>query len=295
LGLIKILIAGAGMVGLNLGKCLKLAGHDISFHEVNKGKLYELYLDGWKARDMYEEGYSNRGISINYDAIFICIPTPTENGKQDLTAVKQVAEMLSKIKNLANPKYLFVKSTVLPTTMRKVIYPLFKKSGYMLVSNPEFMAESDPINTILGGPLIFGFGENNNNNDTFLMGLFPSPLFKQDYYTTTWETAELIKYTNNFLLASRISAWNQIKLIADKVKANSQYIAGILSQEPKIGEYGSHHGKAYGGNCLPKDNEALWQFAKKIGIKSTAMILGNKLMNEYMKLHHGENEAKYVW
>src|SRR3989304_281838 len=291
----KILICGAGKVGLALGKCLKLADHDVDFHEISPSRMYELQLDGWKISD--KTNYANGLVDLNRDAVFITVHTQTKTGEQDLTAVKNVVETLSKIKNNKEPRYLFMGSTVLPGTMRNVVYPLMKKSGYILVSNPEFMTEADPINTILGGPLIFGFDKDYDNHIRFIeffTDLFQHPLFKQDYYFTTWETAELIKYTNNFLLASRISAWNQIKLVADKIKVNSHSIAGILSQESTIGEYGSHHGKAFGLSCLPKDIEAFNGLAKKFNIPRD-MIQATVGINEYMKNKFGVNESKYVW
>jgi len=299
---LRILIAGYGMVGSNLGKCLRLAGHIVVFHEINKARQLTAHEEGFGASDY---NYMIGPGVINYDAVFICVPTPTVNGKQDLSMVEAALKTIAGFKNIAHPKLLFVKSTVLPGTMRKTVYPHFRRrffseepSGYVLVSNPEFLTESDPINTILRKPIILGFNKKQlaklHELYEFIAKLYPSPLFSQEWFTTSWDEAELTKYASNFILASRISAWNQINVIARKLKVSSKNIAFVLSEQSTIGKYGIYHGKAYSGHCLPKDNKALHAFTRDLGVQ-TSMLLGTNEMNDYMKLRYGENNEKYVW
>jgi UDPglucose 6-dehydrogenase len=287
----RILIVGSGMVGGHLGQCLQLAEHDVYFYDNNLARMYSLITEGYKTRNL--ESYTTGLADIKMDAVFICVPTPTTNGKQDISYVKSAVTMVSKIKNTVDPKYLIVKSTVLPGTMRKVVAPIMKNKGYDLISNPEFLTESDPINTILNGQLVFGT-EDGKIDMLFTQKLFPHPPFRNEEYIMKWEQAELLKYASNFLLASRISAWNQIKLIADKIKVDSKSIAYILSERSTIGKYGIYHGKAFGGHCLPKDNEALVSFAESIGV-SPCLVIETLCINDAMKKKYGVNEEKYVW
>jgi UDPglucose 6-dehydrogenase len=288
----RILIVGAGMVGFHLGQCLKLAGHEILFYDISPAKMYDVSTnEGFPTRNL--NNYINGLVDIQTDVVFICVPTPTTNGKQDISYVKSAVTMVSKIKNTINPKYLIVKSTVLPGTMRKVVAPIMKNKGYILISNPEFLTESDPINTILNGQLIFGT-EDGKIDMLFTPKLFPHPPFRNEEYIMKWEQAELLKYASNFLLASRISAWNQIKLIADKVGADSKSIAHILSERSTIGKYGMYHGKAFSGACLPKDNDALEAFANELKVPFD-LIAATNLINGLIRSKYGDNKEKYVW
>src|SRR5881296_1188321 len=99
----RVLIAGAGMVGLNLGQCLRLAGHTVVFHEINKARMETVKEEGFQALDY---NYMIGPGTINFDAVFICVPTPTVNGKQDLSIVESALKTIASLKNIANPKYL---------------------------------------------------------------------------------------------------------------------------------------------------------------------------------------------
>jgi UDPglucose 6-dehydrogenase len=290
----RICVIGAGMVGLHLGQCLGLAGHEVRFYDNNPAKMYSLGIEGYRKIEL--DNYTNGLVDIKTDTIFLAVPTPTINGKQDLSYIKNAVTMVSKIKNTANPKYLIVKSTVLPGTMRKVVAPIMKNKGYTLISNPEFLTESDPINTILNGQIIIGCKDPKEDHGLEILRaeLYTHPPFKWEAHYMSWEQAELLKYASNFLLASRISAWNQIKLIADKIKVSSKDIAFILSERPTIGKYGIYHGKAYGGHCLPKDTEALLSLAEDLNVTDD-LLYSTIALNNHMKDKYGENNEKYVW
>ncbi len=88
------------------------------------------------------------------DFLFVCVPTPMDdNGKQDLSAVYDALDSISRVTN--GSKITILKSTILPGTTRKLAerFPTLR-----LVFNPEFLTERtaklDFINSariILGG------------------------------------------------------------------------------------------------------------------------------------------------
>jgi NDP-sugar pyrophosphorylase family protein len=65
------------------------------------------------------------------------------------------------------------------------------------------------------------------------------------------------------MLATKISFWNEIFLICKGLGIDSQVIADIAALDPRIGKYGTVHGKAFGGKCLPKDLKAFIDFAER--------------------------------
>jgi len=55
----------------------------------------------------------------------------------------------------------------------------------------------------------------------------------------------------------------------------------IVGLDPRIGKYGSVHGKAFGGKCLPKDLKAFISFAKKY--RNVRLLKAVDEINEEMK------------
>ena len=94
-------------------------------------------------------------------------------------------------------------------------------------------------------------------------------------------TAELIKYASNCILATKISYWNEIFLICKELGIDSQEVANIVGLDPRIGKYGTIHGMAFGGKCLPKDLKAFISFAEKY--HKTKLLKAVDEINEEMK------------
>ncbi len=90
------------------------------------------------------------------------------------------------------------------------------------------------------------------------------------------------------MLATKISFWNEIFLICNKLGINSQQVAEITAIDPRIGKYGTIHGKAFGGKCLPKD---LTAFICSVEERHNPILLkAVKQINDYMEENYGVRE-----
>jgi UDPglucose 6-dehydrogenase len=98
----------------------------------------------------------------------------------------------------------------------------------------------------------------------------------------------MIKYASNCMLATKISYWNEIFLICKELDIDSQVIADIVALDPRIGKYGTVHGRAFGGKCLPKDLNAFISFAGKY--HKTKLLKAVDDINEEMKRKYGVRE-----
>jgi UDPglucose 6-dehydrogenase len=106
---------------------------------------------------------------------------------------------------------------------------------------------------------------------------------------TDLTTAETIKLACNCALASRISYWNEISYICQILGVDSNLVANVAAMDERIGKYGTIHGKAFGGKCLPKDLKALIKFSE--GLRHDPKLLkAVEETNERIKSEKGVRE-----
>ena len=299
----KISIIGSGYTGSLLGKGFSKFGHKVIFCDVNNNTVRILTKEGYDATMYIKRAVEETDIS------FICVPTPTKNGKIDLSHIQNVAENLGKeLKNKSEYHLVVVKSTVVPKTTEDFVKPIIEKSSgkkcgedFGLCTNPEFLTQvnkttkdpelkkwydsnPDAIKTFEDKAII---GEYDRKSGDILEGLFKEmniPIFRTDI-----KTAEMCKYAHNIALASRISYWNEFFLICNALNIDSKKIAEIISADTRIGKYGIVHGKAFGGACFPKDLEAFVTFIKENNI-TPKLLEAVQEINQYMSKNYGVRE-----
>ena len=84
---------------------------------------------------------------------------------------------------------------------------------------------------------------------------------------TSADTAELIKYSSNAFLATKISFINLIARICERIPGSDVTdVARGMGLDPRIGPLFLQAGPGFGGSCFPKDVEALVNYAKRLGV-----------------------------
>ncbi|MDF2911696.1 MAG: nucleotide sugar dehydrogenase family protein, partial [Sporolactobacillus laevolacticus] len=68
---------------------------------------------------------------------------------------------------------------------------------------------------------------------------------------------EMIKYTSNAFLATKISFINEIARICDTYAVNVEDVVKGIGTDPRIGPHFLQAGLGYGGSCFPKDVRSL--------------------------------------
>ena len=285
----KISIIGSGWVGTIIGRGFAEMGCEVIFYDVVDKDLPNFTKD------------INYAIE-NSDVSFICVPTPTASDGIDLSYIKEATKntgiVLSKKRGY---HVVVVKSTVVPGTTEEVVIPILEdysgksaREGEIGVCmNPEFLTEieSSWINEKHYKKDFFTedrivIGEYNKKSGDILAEVY-KPLNKP-IFRTDLKTAELIKYASNCILATKISYWNEIYLICKELGVNSQAVADVVGLDPRIGKYGTVHGKAFGGKCLPKDLKAFVSFAEKY--REAKLLKAVDDINEEMKEKYGVRE-----
>jgi len=292
----KISIVGSGVVGTIVGKGFKELGQEVIFYDINEERVKQLKKEGFSVTTNIDDAIKQSDVS------FISVPTPTSDGKIDLSYIGSAAENIAKsLKNKGQYHLIIVKSTVIPTTTEKVVKPILEKisgkkcgADFGLCMNPEFLTEihrswtddSSLTRSFFTEDRIV-IGEFDKKSGDILETLYKPlniPIFRTDL-----KTAETIKYASNCCLASRISYWNEMFYICNKLGIDSIFIADIVGRDKRIGKYGTIHGLAFGGKCLPKDLQAFISFAENSGHEPTLLKAVYKI-NEKIKKDKGVRE-----
>lgn len=268
----SISILGSGIVGMAVGVGLSKLGNYVIFYDIDERKVQLLSSSALVATSQIEKAISASEIS------FICVPTPLINGEMDLSYVKSIVKGLASCLRNKNQYHLVViKSTVLPKTTEEIVIPLLEKVSKKHVGenigvcvNPEFLTEihhtwteSDKFSRSFFNEDRIVVGELDKRSGNLLASLYSSlgvPIIRTDL-----KTAEMIKFACNCVLASRISYWNEIFYICQRAGVDSNTVAHAAAMDRRIGKYGTVHGKAFGGKCLPKDLGAFIRFSETLG------------------------------
>ena len=276
----KLCMIGTGYVGLVSGACFSDLGNDVICVDKNENKINKL-----KDREIpfYEPGleelvfknYKNKRLNFSTDLknsvkksdiIFICVGTPTKKGGS-AADLSQIYEVVKEISSSINKfKIIVTKSTVPVTTgdeIEKILSNKNNKSRFSVVSNPEFLREGEAIRDFIYPDRIV-LGSNDKKSNRILKNLY-LPLISKgaNYINTSRRAAELIKYSSNAFLATKITFINEIANLCEKIGINVEDISIGMGLDKRIGSRFLRVGPSYGGSCFPKDTKAIISTADK--------------------------------
>jgi len=242
---LKITVVGAkGVVGSAVVAYFNSLGHEVIRHDIKSGDGIE--TDIWKAY-------------ARVDMIFVCVPTPSKSdGSCDLSYVEKVTIAMGRVVSFENcPINVVYKSTMPPGSTASMEKILRKYSRRVVVAyNPEFLRQKCAVEDMMA-PSRIVVGSPNKEFADDVMALYDATDCRKDVYNS-YEAAELVKYYANCYYASRISFFNQMKMLADKFGCDHDRIVKSIVADKSVGVHGSNPtGKAYGGACLPKDVAAI--------------------------------------
>lgn len=273
----RVLIAGAGYVGLTTGACLAHLGHQVLCYDPDGARvamlrrgalpfyepgLADIFLDTHPSRLDVCDALPQR--LAEWDAILVCVGTPSgSDGQADLSAFDKLVEDLTP--GLSPGQLIVTKSTVPPGTNR-TLAARCAAAGVpaRVVSNPEFLREGSAVADFFSPDrIVFGVADAAHAAaaDRLFSGIRAPRL------TTGWEAAELIKYAANAFLAVRVSFINEMGRLCSAYRADVAEVAHGVGMDRRIGQGYLSAGIGYGGSCLPKDVAALQHIAADAGIE----------------------------
>lgn len=298
----KISIIGTGYVGLVTGVCLSDFGLDVLCVDKDEEKIKILNSGGIpiyepNLKELLKKNIIEGRLKFSTDlkfaieqsqVIFIAVGTPSNNdGSANLKQIEEVAQQIAEYIN--DYKVIVNKSTVPVGTAQKVknIISKYQNKNYSfdIVSNPEFLREGSAVYDFTHPDKIVIGSESSKALNIMKEIYRPLYLLNTPFVITNLETAEMIKYTCNAFLATKITFINEVANLCEKVGADVHQIAQAMGLDGRISAKYLHPGPGYGGSCFPKDTKALYHFAseKEYDFKILdAVINANKRQREIM-------------
>lgn len=269
--IVNICVIGAGYVGLTTAAVLADFGHTVCCADVNNERIDQLKRG---VIPIYEPGLveliqkNKNHLSFSSDTskcireaqvLLIAVGTPSlVDGRTDLTYVFSVLDNIAQV--IDSYKTIITKSTVPPGTNEEMSRQLIKKGVpphyFNIVSNPEFLREGTAISDMLQPDrIVVGLQADDGRSLAIMKEIYQQT--DVPYVVTNLPGAEMIKYTSNAFLATKISFMNEISRICDRYEVNIEDVRKGIGFDPRINPLFLSTGLGYGGSCFPKDVRSL--------------------------------------
>jgi UDPglucose 6-dehydrogenase/GDP-mannose 6-dehydrogenase len=299
----QIAIVGTGYVGLVSGVCLAAKGHHVTCVDINpdivtrlnegRPHIYEKglpeLLSSVRSKGLFEAATDLEVALDKVDIVMLAVGTPSEDGVIDLRFVLEAARQIGAYIG-SHDKHIsvVVKSTVIPGTTDTVVRAAIEEASgksfpsFGLGMNPEFLREGEAIEDFIEPDRII-LGCEDARTRQRLETLY-APWSADKLHVNT-RTAELIKYANNALLATQISAINEIANLAASLggidimdvvrgvhldKRWNPFAPDGSRVSPQILTY-LVPGCGFGGSCFPKDVQAIRSLGEQLGLPMNMM------------------------
>lgn len=214
------------------------------------------------------------------DVIFVCVPTPMyKDGECDISIVKLV---LQEIYDYNFTGDVIIKSTIPPGTTKK-FNKMFKK--LKISFSPEFLTEANANDDFDKQNRIIIGSDNKTEN---IVEMFKKVFPKAKIITIPSKEGEMVKYTTNCFLATKVSFFNDIYSFCNNKEIDYNTVIKSVLLDTRIGKShtmvpGPDGDFGYGGHCFPKDMNALLYESK--GNTPMPTIEGAEKTNKFVRSH----------
>lgn len=233
------------------------------------------------------------------DVIFVCVPTPMdmETGECHIGIVESVVRDIDRLCiDLNVVPTLVVKSTVPPGTIDNLNDLVAQHCN--VTFNPEFLTEANAVNDFINQNRIVLGGDKSALRP--VVEIFESAFPGIPIKVTTAATAEMVKYTTNCFLATKVSFANEIYDICRHSHIDYNEMVDIAKLDTRLGNShwmvpGPDGDRGYGGHCFPKDMTALRYIASQMPVATPTLDGASKTNSNVRKdLDWEEQEGRAV-
>ncbi len=286
-------VIGLGYVGITSLLCFhalgkRLVGVDSNLEIVNKLKNGELHIKDNKLCDYLSKNYKGIDFTtdlnevLNFEDIFICVPTDGQDGGLDLSKVKLVLRELDTL----NIKNIWIRSTIDDPQ----IFDSLITNNSNIFSFPEFLREGKCWDDFFSPPLMVLGGE--GVKKTKIYEILSQKISTPEVCST--KEAITVKIACNAFHALKVTFTNEIRNLRWNNDINVDRVMEIFSNDSKLNISPAYlkPGLPFGGPCLPKDTKAL---AKSVFDNNSKSNLFDKIIerNEEVKIKYAHSILKF--
>jgi UDPglucose 6-dehydrogenase len=273
----RVVVVGAGYVGLVTAVGLATLGHDVTVVEARPerrerlaGGQVPLFEAG--LQEAFDQARSEGLLRVAAapDSVrpgglrMVCVGTPIDDGgESDLsqlsTALRESTQTLTRL------DVVVIRSTIpVGATAR-----LFDAAGLpreRVFTNPEFLRQGSALHDFL-------------HPDRIVVGRFPEAdpeaLARLDaalkplsgsILVTDVSSAELIKNGANAFLALKLSFASELAALSEEYGADIDDVLDGVTRDPRIGRTYMRPSFGFGGSCLPKELQTLTRAGRDVGL-----------------------------
>jgi len=208
--------------------------------------------------------------------IFVCLPTPMVDetgGEANLSIVENCLKEIGKY--FLEDQVVILKSTVPVGTTNELAVKYDLKN---LVHCPEFLTAANANQDFVNADrTVIGLPEHSHEKCLVMVRqLFENCFPNIPVYTMSSNESEMVKYSANCFLATKVMFFNLVKLLSEKLDMKYENILDGVLSDPRIG---SSHTKVpgpdgdygFGGTCFPKDVNAMIKTLDKHDISANIL------------------------
>lgn len=279
----KISVFGAGYVGLVTAACFAEVGHHVTCCDTDATKIgllragkVPIFEPG--LTDLVANGVRNGRLDFTVDAAatlgasrvaVLAVGTPPGvDGSTDLSQIHGAAREIRG--HVTGKLTLLVKSTV-PVGTNASLAELFAGTSVNIISNPEFLREGSAVADGLKPDRIIVGARDETDRDLIRELYEPFSRNHEKIMFMSPESAELVKYGANSMLATRISFMNELAEYSSRIGADIEDVRRGMGADPRIGSSYLYPGLGFGGSCFPKDLRSLESQMSQHGVESTVV------------------------
>ncbi|MWV65457.1 nucleotide sugar dehydrogenase [Halorubrum sp. JWXQ-INN 858] len=269
-----VAVVGSGYVGTTLAACLADLGHRVTAVDIDESVVETINAGSVPAHEpgldeLVETHAGDRlrattrsDAVADADVVFLAVGTPSApDGSVDVApiadATRAAADALA---DVDDRRLVVVKSTVPPPEIDRLRSILDDRAGdaVELATNPEFLREGTAVDDFLS-PDKLVFGTESAWATETLASVYDRlrdgervPIVDVDP-----ETAMMVKYANNAVLAAKVSLANEIGNVCKEFGLDAYAVLAAVGLDDRVSERFLRSGVGWGGSCFPKDLSAL--------------------------------------
>lgn len=293
----RIGIIGAGRLGLTFALLCKKAGYEVIVSDKREDYVFNLNNGICNTNEpliqkmLFEiENFSattnNIEIIENSDIIFTFVATPsTTDGRYDTSAVFEVSNDFFEASRLDIPvfnKKFIVGCTTNPGDVEQIQDKLSMFS-IQVAYNPEFVEQGEIVKGLEQSDIVLIGTEYNELSNDLIQIYGRVQTTPVNAHVMSPKAAEITKIGINCFLTTKISYANMLGEILTKSNLGHEInsVLNAVGGDSRVGKKFMKYGFGFGGPCLPRDNRAMGQYAKDLGMELNLLLTVDEFNKEH--------------